>query len=250
MPLMKSSSKQAFKKNVETEMKSNPENKKQDLAIAYSIQRKNRKKMANGGPVSAKAESRPMPDTLGADSKSVRMNSGKKPLSHADWLDRSTVEAAQRPSPAKPVKLKDFGSDDEIEHKLMRDEQDLIRSKAPMYAKGGAVTTDDYAESMIDQDEDMGNEDLKQASLVSRIIDKKLRFADGGQVDLSRNADEDFNNEDQMSFDALRKENYSETPGLDQLDQPEDSNLKGHDLSDEDEHDMVSSIIRKIRSRK
>lgn len=49
MPLRQSPSKQAFKKNVETEMKANPspDKRKQNLAIAYAVQRKN--KMAAGG---------------------------------------------------------------------------------------------------------------------------------------------------------------------------------------------------------
>jgi hypothetical protein len=49
MPLRQSPSKQAFKKNVETEMKANPspDKRKQNLAIAYAIQKKNR--MAHGG---------------------------------------------------------------------------------------------------------------------------------------------------------------------------------------------------------
>lgn len=52
MPLMQSKSPAAFKKNVSTEMKANPSNPKQNLAIAYSIQRKAKAptRMAKGGP--------------------------------------------------------------------------------------------------------------------------------------------------------------------------------------------------------
>ncbi len=70
------------------------------------------------------------------------------------------------------------------------------------------------------------------------------------QVDLSRNADEDANEEDQASFNALRKENYSESAGLKQMDSPEDSNEHGHDLPDEDSHDMVDSIRNKMNRRR
>ncbi len=72
------------------------------------------------------------------------------------------------------------------------------------------------------------------------------------QADLSRNADEDANEEDQLSFDALRKENYSESAGLNQLDQPSDSNEHGdpRERSQEDEHDMVSSIRRKMAMKR
>jgi hypothetical protein len=66
MPLIQSKSKKALKKNIETEMKANPDSKDraQNLAIAYSVQRKNAaKKMARGGPVTeataAESVSRP-----------------------------------------------------------------------------------------------------------------------------------------------------------------------------------------------
>jgi hypothetical protein len=71
------------------------------------------------------------------------------------------------------------------------------------------------------------------------------------QVDLSRNADEDANEEDQLSYNALRKENYSETPGLDALDSPMNSNEHGdeEESSSENRHDnkLVSAIRRKMR---
>ncbi len=73
---------------------------------------------------------------------------------------------------------------------------------------------------------------------------------DADQADLSRNADEDANEEDQSSFNALRKENYSESAGLKQMDSPEDSNEHGHDLPDEDEHSMINSIMKKRRFNK
>ena len=50
MPLIHGKSEKAFKKNVETEMKANPGNRVQNLAIAYSIKKKAQgKKMAMGG---------------------------------------------------------------------------------------------------------------------------------------------------------------------------------------------------------
>lgn len=54
MPLIQSGSKKALQKNIETEMKANPDKKSHDqnLAISYSIQRKNRKKMSQGGVAS------------------------------------------------------------------------------------------------------------------------------------------------------------------------------------------------------
>lgn len=50
MPLIHSGSKKALKKNIEVEMEAHPDKKKQDLAIAYSVQR-HAKKMSSGGEV-------------------------------------------------------------------------------------------------------------------------------------------------------------------------------------------------------
>ena len=52
MPLIKSASKKAFKKNVEAEMNAHPGRNAQNLAIAYSMKRKaEKKKMKGGGEV-------------------------------------------------------------------------------------------------------------------------------------------------------------------------------------------------------
>lgn len=72
---------------------------------------------------------------------------------------------------------------------------------------------------------------------------------DVDQADLSRNADEDANEEDQMSFQSLKKENYSESEGLNQLDSPEDSNLHGDDEESEAENDHDESMVDKIRRK-
>lgn len=120
-----------------------------------------------------------------------------------------------------------------------------------MLAKGGEVS--DFTEEEIDHG----------ASIAAAIMAKRRKMAEGGEIlsedalettddemaDLSRNAEEDQNFEDQLSFDALRKENYAEADALDQLDQPEDSNLKGQDADDEHDMDLVSAIRSKMKKR-
>lgn len=142
-------------------------------------------------------------------------------------------------------------------------------------AEGGAVDPMDDS-SDIDLDE---MEDERHSSIAAAIMAKKDRMkggsdsnedhmemmADGGilshgsmdsddsdQADLSRNADEDANEEDQASFNALRKENYSESEGLAQLDSPMDSNEMGDESEDESEnkHDMVGAIRRKMSMKR
>lgn len=101
------------------------------------------------------------------------------------------------------------------------------------------------------------------ASLAAAIMTKRRKMAEGGEIsshdsiysddssqaDISRNADEDANEEDQLSFNALRKENYSESEGLEQLDQPMNSNEMGHELEDENDQSITGSIRRKMKTK-
>jgi hypothetical protein len=75
---------------------------------------------------------------------------------------------------------------------------------------------------------------------------------DADQADLSRNADEDANEEDQMSFGALRKENYSESAGLAKMGSPRDSNETGdeEESSSENKRDMISAIRSKMSKKR
>jgi hypothetical protein len=152
-----------------------------------------------------------------------------------------------------------------------RDEEDQNKSGTPphkmkMMAEGGELENDraDSIAAAI-----MAKRDRLHAEIDSGAhdMDTAVRMADGGEIhskgswdthedadqaDLSRNADEDANEEDQMSFGALRKENYSETPGLDELDSPEDSGEHGdsEESDSEDKHDMISTIRSKMNQRR
>lgn len=230
MPLIKSASKNALQKNIESEMDSHPGKKRRDqnLAIAYSVQRQNRKKkkMADGGMV----------DNKEMREDEERMMSRMEPASPMEQPPRRYDEMeADRQGPSL--------SDEERQH----------NNGKKAYARGGYVSPEDEMEDEHDSSlvaSIMAKRDRRPQQDSDSDDDSQMYMADGGMVDLSRNADEDFNEEDQMSFDALRKENYSESDGLDMLDQPEDSNEHGHDLSDEDEHDMVDQIRRKIMAKR
>lgn len=116
-----------------------------------------------------------------------------------------------------------------------------------------------YAEGGIVEEEEMEH----AASLAAAIMAKRKRYARGGailsedsmesddndQADLSRNAEEDANMEDKASFDALRKENYSESDGLEALDQPSDSNEDGDSREDDEENINDSDIVAAIRRK-
>ena len=135
MPLMKGPSKKAFKHNVEVEMRAHPDKRAQDLAIAYSVQRKAKhKKMAGGGMVneSAASEHRPMPEERDKDAKMVNHNSGKKPLVDADWTGRLTVMQAQKPSktPLSRPKIAKGSTFSSIDRDLM-DQEERLQSAMP-----------------------------------------------------------------------------------------------------------------------
>lgn len=141
--------------------------------------------------------------------------------------------------------------DDGVEHPAgLEEDDDQMKPSddeimADHFAEGGRADANDYNEEEIEH----------AASLAAAIMMKRKKMAMGGeasmettdddQANLSRNADEDMNLEDQASFDAMRKENYSESEGLEQMDSPMDSAQHGHE--DEDVHDK--SVVGQIRSK-
>lgn len=146
MPLMQGKSKKAFSKNVETEM-AHGKPQDQALAISYNIKRKNSKKpkYANGGQVdkykndSAKTEDRPMPSETDNDSKQVKRNSGNKPAKNDSWVDTSTIDQAQKPSPAtlkspKPLKMARMvepGGPFSVRNRDMHDDEASMMGRIP-----------------------------------------------------------------------------------------------------------------------
>lgn len=127
---------------------------------------------------------------------------------------------------------------------------------AASFAEGGHIgeSQDNYAD---DGEHDsiaaacMARRDRLHAEIDSGAhdLDEAAMMAEGGEVDLSINHDEEPNNEDQMSFQALKKENYNSS-NLD-VEQPEDSNLMGDSEEDESEnkHDRISAIRSRMAKR-
>lgn len=122
--------------------------------------------------------------------------------------------------------------------------QDASVASEGMYAEGGSVK----------EEKDLESAASAVASIMARrrmarggeiLSEDDTESSDSGEAELSRNAEESQNQEDQLSFDALRKENYSESDALEDLTYPA-ANLEGDDI-DADEHDMVSSIRKKIK---
>lgn len=92
----------------------------------------------------------------------------------------------------------------------------------------------------------MGSDGPK--SIAATIMARK-KYANGGEVDLAQNAEEHDNEADDLNYDALRKENYSESDGLEDLTSPMDSNEHADEIP-EDQHDMVSKLRARMKSRR
>lgn len=97
---------------------------------------------------------------------------------------------------------------------------------------------------MVDDEADMEHHD----SVAAAIMAKRKRMAEGGQVDIDSNNEEQPNGYYARNEDAALKENYDQD--MDDVSQPEDSNLMGHTISDEDLHDRVSKIMASMKTRK
>lgn len=155
MPLMHGKSKKAFSKNVKTEMEAGKP-QKQALAIAYSVKRKPKKmagggttrpdggfgtvtvyeagggkikKMADGGPVSAKTEKRPMPETKANDAHEIARNAAKHALVQDGWTDQPTLPQARKGMKTTPIKHPSMAQSPIIKAKL-RDEEDHLETSA------------------------------------------------------------------------------------------------------------------------
>lgn len=123
------------------------------------------------------------------------------------------------------------------------------------YARGGEVSPD--------EEQDMEHEDSIAAAIMAKKarergheagmsdsdIDEMVMLYDGGEVALESEHMEETNNEDQMSFEALKKENYNSSD-LD-MDQPMDSNEHSpeHEKMDDHDEDMISEIRRRMKHK-
>lgn len=136
-------------------------------------------------------------------------------------------------------------AENEMEIEPMTDEEmENETSKKPLKVDAYDPSQDPGADAIEPEPfADGGEAEGHYESVAEAIMAKKRKkYADGGMVNLDQNAQEEFNNEDQMSFNALRKENYSENAGLKQMGSPEDSNQKGRSLPDEDRHDKANEF--------
>lgn len=224
------------------------------------------------------------PKIVGSDAFSVRRRDQREENNNQMEAFPPETDRAQPQQSYDEVGAQDTGSDvsdmeDQhnngrppynmaIEHEYAQDIAKANMKKEQSYAMGGVVA------GQPEEEADMEHEDSVAAAIMARRDkmksmhsdsdeDRMVMMARGGEIhshdsiysddssqaDLSRNADEDANEEDQLSFNALRKENYSESEGLEQLDSPMDSNEQDDDI-ESDKHDMVSQIRSKMNKQR
>lgn len=212
MPLIKSKSKKALKDNMETEMMSGKD-PKQSFAIAASVQHKskskNKKNYAEGGPVSAKTEKRPMPEQLDNSKAEANRNSGKKAPSHGDKVLEDISSQASK-GKTIPLKQPKMPGSDHFQVKLRDQENDLQMSSS--------VNNGPQEQPPKDYDEEGPN---RQGPSVP-ALDMKM-MAEGGRVDHNAIA--------QQHLDMYKKHRMMAEGGMiDSMDQPEpEAELEHHD---------------------
>jgi hypothetical protein len=130
----------------------------------------------------------------------------------------------------------DDAADERDEHML----ESAPTSHAPEKRAGTKMVTEDSRDDM-----ELSMMHLAKGGIADRIRAKQKMMAEGGEVDLQDNSDEHLNEEDQLSYKAARKKTYYDDSQISR--QPMDSNEHGDELSDEDSHDMVSSIRKKMK---
>jgi len=263
MPLMHGKSKKAFEHNVEAEMHAGKP-QKQSLAIAYSIKRNARKKMSKGGKVGYADLGDQVMDNKSLDADDQDMEMSKKMMDveqrlskggkvgYADLgdstMDDTSLDADDQEKPMHKVSMEDDSrkaamdeptmDHDEDRHGLemteQKDPEDAIDLKTGRvkFSEGGRI-------DVMPEYEDMPK------SRVDRIMQNRKRFADGGLVDT--NARESKNVEDDLSFDALRKELYPEHEAMEELDY-DVSHSPGVDSEEEHKRDKYGRVDR-IRAK-
>lgn len=251
MPLIHSKSKKAFSKNIETEM-NHGKPQPQALAIAYSVKRKAKKHMAEGGDpsISAKSEKRPMPSDKHSDSADVRQNSGNKAPGQDSWTDTPTLRQAQRPSRTQlsQPRMVESGV---IRTKLRSDEHNLMDKDAPGSPKEEPAKTWD-------------EEGANRQGPESRDLHMK-RMANGGKIDPDHSGNKHNKAEDHEYGGMAEEDNQDEPHGLmeddDQERLPVDEYMAGHfaeggraggemDSYDDDGHeDSITAAIMARRNR-
>jgi len=224
-----------------------------DMATAHST---SRKPYAAGGEALRDDERHLM------ESMSPSMDEGSEmAYSHNEAMADAHGSDPDMEAPHNPNQRKAYmqGGEVDTDHEMMDqpDEEDLMHHAsiaAAIMAKRKAAQEDGMS----------GSADMNEAENYAKggeVMEGHAHInshgsmdtTDDDQADLSRNADEDANEEDQASFMSLEKENYSESDGLRQLDNPMDAvdHTDEREMSQHEEHSgsLADKVRRKMKQR-
>lgn len=243
MPLINSKSKKAFSHNVKAEMDAGkPQD--QSVAIAYATKRNAmKKKMYDGGRVTTTKITKPrmVPSSVIKESQDHDVMYEEPKESEEEH--KATMEQKFQDAKEKPA-YEEGGFVQTLEEKA-KAAGDAI--KKAVGAPG--VTQEDPNKQRFlktaSNSKAEGGEIMKRKSMIDAIMDKK-RYANGGQVDIGSNNEEQPNSYYEQNEDYALKENYDET--MESMSQPTDSNEHRPDIT-KDEYDMIDAIRRKIKSK-
>ncbi len=154
--------------------------------------------------------------------------------------------------------------EDEVQHPagLEEDNDEMSPAKdeymANRFAEGGMIDDMDQPEPEEDEERHnsiaaaiMAKKDREsRLNSGSKDEDRMIMMAEGGQVDIDSNNEEQPNSYYARNEHAALKENYDKD--MDGISQPMDSNLHGdeHEKDMENVHDMISSIRSKMNMRR
>lgn len=220
----------------------------------------------------------------GGDVKSNRQSRWETLKAKAPHLDTKTIDGMldredQKARFAPKTKLANGGminddvsmkdaEEDEVQHpaglemdndEMSPPEDEIMSNHMKMLAEGGMADDMDQPEH---EEEEEHHSSIASAIMARREklhaqidsgahdYDEAVRMADGGQVDIDENAEEQPNDYYGLNEDAALKENYDSD--MDSLHQPMDSNEHGDEREEESEnkHDMISILRRKMMSKR
>ncbi len=198
-----------------------------------------RAKYAKGGKVSLEMGKGPEFDNLDEPSDLEKDNDRMR-LPEDEYMDNQHMS----PMLADGGEVDDDGSSPANRPVTMGGSKGKIKSMGlDIFSKaaGGMIDSDEQPQPEAEQEH---HDSIAAAIMAKRGLQK---LADGGQVDLKENNQMEHPNKyyNQNEDHALDWVAGDEMP-----DQPHESNEKGHKLSDEDSHDHIDEMRRRMKAKK
>lgn len=268
-PLIQSPTKKAFDKNVRTEMDANPNKKDraQNLAIAYSIQRKNRK--ARGGMIGEKLEREgdesahremvePTSQRLGDEAAlahderesdmemGMRKKMARGGMAEPEWQDAGELgfpmleeeDPSDEYSKEGIINYAMGGEVDEPTSQRLGSERYLDDLERPIERHG-------MGEGMRSERESLREENPSIAESIRRKYMARGGMIDEDNTALDQNAVEHTNYMNKLNRQLGDHEMYKERSALNDLEIPERDGMDSRHIPGDNEYDMVGEIRKK-----